>query len=85
MKKVVILGCENSHADMFLRFISSNKKYSDVDVTGVFSYDAAAMDKLVARYGVKAMKISTTESVKRKALLSPPGTGNIIACLPSRI
>lgn len=56
MKKVVILGCENSHADMFLRFISSNKKYSDVDVTGVFSYDAAAMDKLVARYGVKAMK-----------------------------
>ena len=28
MKKVVILGCENSHADTFLGFIANDKKTS---------------------------------------------------------
>ena len=56
MKKIVILGCENSHADTFLGFISKEKKYADVSVEGVYSHDLAAMQKLSDKYGVKAMK-----------------------------
>ena len=37
MKKVVILGCENSHADDFLRIINENKEFSEIEVVGVYS------------------------------------------------
>ena len=55
MKKVVILGCENSHANSFLNFIRDNPKYSDVEVLGVYSDDAPAAQKLADEYGVKIM------------------------------
>ena len=55
MKKIVILGCENSHADIFLDFIRDREEYSDVEVVGVYSCEKEAMDKLVEKYGVKAM------------------------------
>ena len=35
MKKAVILGCENSHADTFLKFIANDPKYSDYGGRGI--------------------------------------------------
>ena len=55
MKKIVILGCENSHANTFLGFIRDNPKYSDVEVLGVYSEEAEAAQKLAGEYGVKIM------------------------------
>lgn len=55
MKKIVILGCENSHADTFLDFIKNDPKYSDVEVVGVHSEDEGAADKLKEKFGVKVL------------------------------
>lgn len=55
MKKIVILGCENSHADTFLKFIKNNDEYKNIDVIGVYSDDRAASDKLNEKYGVPVM------------------------------
>lgn len=55
MKKIVILGCENSHANTFLGFIRDIKKFSDVEVVGVYSHEREAMEKLNAEFGVKIM------------------------------
>lgn len=55
MKKIVILGCENSHANSFLDFIRDNPKYKDVEVLGVYSEEAEAAQKLAATYGVRVM------------------------------
>ena len=55
MKKVVILGCENSHANSFLDFIRDEKKYEDVQVIGVYSDDLEAARKLEEKYGVAIM------------------------------
>ena len=56
MKKIVILGCENSHADVFLSFIKEDKKYSDVEVLGVYSDEAEPVKKLQEKFGVPALK-----------------------------
>ena len=56
MKKIVILGCENSHANMFLDFHRDNPKYKDVEVIGVSSEEAEAAQKLSETYGVKVMQ-----------------------------
>ncbi len=55
MKKIVILGCENSHANLFLDFIRDNEKYADVEVIGVYSHEKEPMEKLNEKYGVKMM------------------------------
>lgn len=55
MKKIVILGCENSHADTFLKFIKEDKKYSDVEVLGIYSNEAEAVKKLQNQFGVPAL------------------------------
>ena len=47
MKKVVILGCENSHADTFLNLIRTGN-YPEIEVVGVYSDDRAAAEKLNA-------------------------------------
>ena len=61
MYKIAILGCENSHADMFLDYIYGAKSedgtykpplVNDVSVVGVFSEDMAAAEKLSKKYGV---------------------------------
>ena len=52
MKKIVILGCENYHANSFLDFIRDEEKYKDVEVVGVYSDDAEAANKLCEKYGV---------------------------------
>lgn len=56
MKKIVILGCENSHANNFLSFIKEDPKYSDVEVLGVYSDEEEPAQKLAETYGVKVMK-----------------------------
>ena len=56
MKKVVILGCENSHANAFLKLIRDEKKYSDLKVLGVYSEDMEAAKKLSDEFGVAIME-----------------------------
>lgn len=55
MKKIVILGCENSHANSFLNFMKDDLKYQDVEVLGVYSEELEASQKLADTYGVKIM------------------------------
>lgn len=55
MKKIVILGCENSHADIFLGFMKGNDNYADLQVAGVYSDDKTAAEKLAEKYGVNVM------------------------------
>lgn len=55
MKKIVILGCENSHANSFLKFIRDEKKFSDVEVLGVYSDDQEACQKLKDEFDVNIM------------------------------
>ena len=52
MKRIAILGCENSHADQFLNFIRSDEKYSDVEVVGIFSEEKEAEIKLSEKHNV---------------------------------
>lgn len=54
MKKVVILGCENSHANTFLKFIEDGS-YPEIEVVGVFSEDCEAAKKLSDTFGVSVM------------------------------
>ncbi len=56
MSKIVILGCENSHANTFLDYVRDNPLYKDVEVVGVYSDEEEAVQKLVNDYGVPAMK-----------------------------
>ena len=56
MKKVVILGCENSHANAFLRFIKEDERYKDVQVVGIYSDETEAMQKLATEFGVPCMQ-----------------------------
>lgn len=55
MKKIAILGCENSHADSFLKFIKEEKEFSDVEVIGVYSKDLDAAQKLKESFGVNVL------------------------------
>lgn len=55
MYKVAILGCENSHANSFLKLIQQGE-YPDFDVIGVYSEDIAAAEKLKDTFGVPVME-----------------------------
>lgn len=55
MKKIVILGCENSHANNFLDFITKKTAFSHIEVVGVYSEDTEAAEKLNEKYGVPVM------------------------------
>lgn len=52
MKKIVILGCENSHADKFLNLIKNTPDYPDIEVIGVYSEEIEEAEKLHAKYDV---------------------------------
>lgn len=56
MKKIVFLGCENSHAATFLDFIERDKKFRDLEVIGVYSHDAEAAKKLGEKFRVPVME-----------------------------
>lgn len=55
MYKIVILGCENSHADNFLKLISAGN-YPDIEVIGVYSNEPEAAARLNDKFGVYVMK-----------------------------
>ena len=55
MKKIVFLGCENSHSAMFLGFIQADEKYKDIEVLGVYSHDIEASKKLSEKYNVPVL------------------------------
>ncbi len=52
MYKLAILGCENSHANNFLRTVITEKKYDDIEFVGVYSDDREAAEKLSREFGV---------------------------------
>lgn len=54
VKKIAILGCENSHADNFLALIRDGK-FTDVSVEGVYSEEIDAAGKLAAKFGVPVL------------------------------
>ncbi len=56
MKKIVILGCENSHAHGFLELITTKKEFSDISVIGVYSEEKEAAEKLRDTFGVPVMQ-----------------------------
>ena len=56
MKRIAILGCENSHANTFLSFLEDKEKYPDIEVAGVFSEDESAAQKLNERFGVPVLQ-----------------------------
>lgn len=59
MKKIALIGVENSHAPAFANLIKNNpEKYGDIEIIGVYSYDGAAADKMVAD-GLAPMKADT--------------------------
>ncbi|MBQ4137877.1 MAG: Gfo/Idh/MocA family oxidoreductase [Clostridia bacterium] len=56
MKKIVILGCENSHAEGFLDIIKNNAKFSDVEVIGVYSDEKEPCERIKSNYGIETME-----------------------------
>lgn len=55
MKKIIFLGCENSHSAQFLGFIRDNPKYADLQILGVYSHDEQASEKLKQKFGVPVL------------------------------
>ena len=55
MKKIAILGCENSHANNFLKFIKTKEEFKDIEVIGVYSDDLPAAEKLREKFGDRAI------------------------------
>ncbi len=55
MKKIAILGCENSHANAFLTFIKEKEEFADICMVGVYSDQREAAEKLNAKFGVPVM------------------------------
>ncbi|MBQ8432697.1 MAG: Gfo/Idh/MocA family oxidoreductase [Clostridia bacterium] len=56
MKKIAILGCENSHASAFLKYIQEKEEFADVEVVGVYSDNPEASEKLRDKYGVPILE-----------------------------
>ena len=55
MKRIAILGCENSHADAFIKCVKTMEEFSDVEVVGVYSDEREAAEKLKEKFGVSVM------------------------------
>ena len=55
MKKVAILGCENSHADGFLQYIKDNPEL-DVEVAGIYSDEQEPCERLSKQFDVPVLK-----------------------------
>ena len=56
MKRIAFLGCENSHADAFIKTIKANPEvYGDIEIVGVYSDDLEKSQKLNDKYGVPVM------------------------------
>ena len=51
MYRVAILGCENSHADAFIK-LSRTEKYPDIEIVGVYTDEEAVNSRMRESYGV---------------------------------
>ena len=69
MKRIAILGCENSHANAFLKFIKEKEEFSDVEIVGVYSEKTEASEKLNAKFGVPIMNDHSEAVGKLEQLL----------------
>ncbi|MBE6655466.1 MAG: Gfo/Idh/MocA family oxidoreductase [Ruminococcaceae bacterium] len=56
MKKIVILGCENSHANKFLAKIAEGGEFGDIEVIGIYSDELESAKKLNEQYGAPIME-----------------------------
>lgn len=56
MKNIVILGCENSHADAFIECVQKRSEFSDIEIVGVYSDEIQAAQKLNTKFGVPVME-----------------------------
>lgn len=56
MYKIAILGCENTHANSFLRQIYKKGRHPDIEVIGIYSEDSEPAEKLHEEFGVPVMK-----------------------------
>lgn len=52
MYRIAILGCENSHANVFLNAVLKDKVVDDIEFAGVYSDDMEAARKLHDEFGV---------------------------------
>lgn len=55
MYKIAILGCENGHANAFLKFVKEGK-YPDIEIIGIYSDEPEAVKKLNTEFGVPIME-----------------------------
>lgn len=55
MYKIAILGCENTHANKFLKLIREGN-YPEIEVIGIYSNESEAVEKLNAEYGTHIME-----------------------------
>ena len=55
MKRIAILGCENSHANAFLTFIKEKEEYRDIEVVGVYSDERETAEALEKEFGTPVM------------------------------
>ncbi len=77
MKRIAILGCENSHANNFLEFIFGSEKYKDVEVVGVYSNEPEASKKLREKYGVNVLENYTDAVGKIDGLIITARHGDL--------
>ena len=56
MKRIAILGCENSHADAFLACIRDRAEFSDIEVVGIYSNESDAAARLHQSFGVPILE-----------------------------
>lgn len=54
MYKIAILGCENTHANNFLKLIKEGH-YPQIEVVGVYSHEPEAAQKLSEQFGVQVL------------------------------
>ena len=52
MYKIAILGCENTHANSFLRQIYKKGRHTDIEVIGIYSEEEEPCRKLHEEFGV---------------------------------
>ena len=77
MKRIAILGCENSHAATFLDFIYNTDRYSDVEVVGVYSNEPAASKNLQEKFGVNILENYTDALGKIDGLIITARHGDL--------
>ena len=77
MKKIAILGCENSHANSFLDFIYNTNDYPDIEVIGVYSNEPAAAKALNEKFGVAVLENYTDAVGKVDGLIVTARHGDL--------